>query len=97
MRHLLHAPHRLKFCIGAGNLLLAMGWWAAWLAAARGPAAFSMAQPAQYAGWLHAFVMQYQVLASFVFGSVAPSLLVSEPRTMASASPVGVSQFSSQT
>ncbi|NZA28544.1 NnrS family protein [Luteimonas sp. SJ-92] len=61
------APHRLMFFIGAGNLLLAMAWWTAWLAASRWPA-LSMPQPEPYAGWLHAFVMQYQVLPSFIFG-----------------------------
>ena len=55
------------FFIGAGNLLLAMAWWAAWLAATRWPA-LSMPQPQPWAGWLHAFVMQYQVLPSFFFG-----------------------------
>ena len=25
------APHRLMFFVGAGNVLLAMAWWAAWL------------------------------------------------------------------
>ncbi len=61
------APHRLMFFIGASNLLLAMAWWAAWLVAARWPA-FAMPQPLPYAGWLHAFVMQYQMLPSFFFG-----------------------------
>ena len=68
MRHVLQAPHRMMFFIGAGNVLLAMAWWAAWLVSARWPGVFRMAQPTQYAGWLHAIVMQYQVLASFVFG-----------------------------
>ncbi len=67
LRLLGSAPHRLMFFIGASNLLLAMGWWAAWLAAARWPQ-FAMPQPTPYAGWLHAFVMQYQVLPSFFFG-----------------------------
>ncbi|MGH8085364.1 MAG: NnrS family protein [Lysobacter sp.] len=66
-RLLATAPHRLMFFIGASNLLLAMGWWAAWLIAARWPG-LSMPQPDPYAGWLHAFVMQYQVLPSFFFG-----------------------------
>ncbi|MEO6365253.1 MAG: NnrS family protein [Luteimonas sp.] len=61
------APHRLMFFIGASNLLLAMAWWSAWLLAARWPS-FAMPQSAPYAGWLHAFVMQYQVLPSFFFG-----------------------------
>lgn len=55
------------FFIGASNVLLAMLWWAAWLVAARWPM-FAMPQPQAYAGWLHAFVMQYQMLASFIFG-----------------------------
>ena len=68
MHHVLKAPHRLMFFIGAGNVLLAMAWWAAWLVSARWPAVLQLAQPPQFAGWLHAVVMQYQVLASFVFG-----------------------------
>ena len=61
------APHRLMFFVGSSNVLLAMLWWAAWLASARWPA-LRMPQPEVYASWLHAFVMQYQMLASFVFG-----------------------------
>ncbi|MEO8366454.1 MAG: NnrS family protein [Pseudoxanthomonas sp.] len=61
------APHRLMFFVGTSNLLLAMLWWATWLAAARWPL-FAMPQPTPYAGWLHAFVMQYQVFPSFIFG-----------------------------
>lgn len=61
------APHRLMFFIGALNLLLAMAWWAFWLAAARWPV-LAMPQPELYAGRLHAFLMQYQVLPSFFFG-----------------------------
>ena len=66
-RLLAQAPHRLMFFIGASNVLLAMLWWAAWLASARWPQ-LAMSQPTVYAGWLHAFVMQYQMLASFIFG-----------------------------
>ncbi|MEO7252480.1 MAG: NnrS family protein [Arenimonas sp.] len=61
------APHRLMFFIGASNLMLAMSWWCAWLLTARWPL-FVMVQSQPYAGWLHAFVMQYQVLPSFFFG-----------------------------
>ncbi len=61
------APHRLLFFIGASNVLLAMVWWAAWLVAARWQP-FAMPQPQVPAGWLHAFVMQYQMLPSFIFG-----------------------------
>ena len=67
-RLLAQAPHRLMFFVGASNVLLAMLWWTAWLVAARWPTLLSLHQPQPYAGWLHAFVMQYQMLASFVFG-----------------------------
>src|SRR3546814_1717385 len=61
------APHRLMFFVGGLNLLLAMAWWAAWLISARW-GLLSMPQPEPYAGRLHAFLMQYQVLPSFFFG-----------------------------
>ena len=67
LRLLAQAPHRLLFFIGASNLLLAMLWWAAWLLAQRWPV-LAMPQPVLPAGWLHAYVMQYQVLPSFMFG-----------------------------
>ncbi|AZI36328.1 hypothetical protein NT2_12_01310 [Caenibius tardaugens NBRC 16725] len=61
------APHRLMFFVGGLNLLAAMAWWALWLILA--PWGFpSMPQPEPYAGRLHAFLMQYQVLPSFFFG-----------------------------
>src|SRR3970282_1218201 len=66
-RLLAAAPHRLMFFIGASNLLLAMAWWAAWMISARWPA-LAIAQPQLPAGWLHALVMQYQMLPSFIFG-----------------------------
>lgn len=66
-RLLAHAPHRLMFFVGASNLLLAMACWAAWLVDARWQV-LAMPRPAPYAGWLHAYVMQYQMLASFIFG-----------------------------
>lgn len=61
------AQHRLMFFIGALNLLLAMAWWAFWLASARWPFP-AFPQPQLYAGRLHAFLMQYQVLPAFFFG-----------------------------
>lgn len=67
LRQLAWAPHRLLFFVGATNLLLAMAWWAAWLAAQRFGAP-AMPQPQPWAGWLHALVMQYQMLPSFMFG-----------------------------
>lgn len=93
------APHRLMFFIGAGNLLLAMAWWAAWLAAQRWPGLLQVPQAAMFPGWLHAFVMQYQVLPSFFFGF----LLTVFPRWMALPEvarwryvPVGVGMFGGQ-
>jgi len=67
LRWLAHAPHRLMFFIGASNLLLAMTWWALWLASMRF-GLWPMRQTTLYAGWLHAFIMQYLVLPSFFFG-----------------------------
>jgi len=77
-RRLAQAPHRLMFFIGAGNVLLAMLWWALWLVSTRWPQSFVMAPPPVPAGWLHAFVMQYLVLPSFIFGF----LLTTFPRWM---------------
>jgi uncharacterized protein involved in response to NO len=56
------------FFAGATNILLAMAWWAASLTSTRWPELFVMKYPPVYAGWLHAFVMQYQMLPSFFFG-----------------------------
>lgn len=61
------APHRLMFFVGAANVLAAMAWWTAWLISANASSSW-MPQPPLPAGWLHAFVMQYQVLPSFIFG-----------------------------
>lgn len=77
-RHLAQAPHRLMFFIGAGNVLLAMLWWAVWLVSTRWPGALTLTPPPVPAGWLHAFVMQYLVLPSFIFGF----LLTTFPRWM---------------
>jgi len=97
-RLLARAPHRLMFFIGASNVLLAMTWWAAWLASTRWQW-FAMPQPTPYAGWLHAFVMQYQVLPSFFFGF----LLTTFPRWMGLPEfgrwrylPVGIGLFGGQ-
>lgn len=67
LRLLAAAPHRLLFFVGATNILLAMGWWTAWLLVARWQP-LNMASSAIPAGWIHAIVMQYQVLPSFMFG-----------------------------
>ncbi len=56
------------FFAGATNIMLAMMWWAAWLVASRWPQVFTMKYPPVFPGWVHAFVMQYQMLPSFFFG-----------------------------
>jgi uncharacterized protein involved in response to NO len=96
-RQLLVAPHRLLFFVGASNVVLAMAWWAAWLGAARFGWAVPSAGP--YGGWLHAFVMQYQMLPSFIFGF----LLTTFPRWMGLPdfdrwryAPVGIGLFGGQ-
>lgn len=57
------APHRLLFFIGASNVLGAMIWWLAHLMGWS-----QAALPRLPAVWLHAFLMQYQVLPAFIFG-----------------------------
>lgn len=66
-RLLAAAPHRLLFLIGAGNVLAAMSWWTAWLLATRWQL-LDLPQPPLPAGWMHAVIMQYHVLPSFIFG-----------------------------
>ena len=92
------APHRLLFFVGASNVLLAMLWWTAWLAATRWQL-WAMPQATPYAGWLHAFVMQYQMLPSFIFGF----LLTVFPRWMGLPelqrwryAPIGIGLFGGQ-
>lgn len=67
IRLLADAPHRLLFFVGAANVLLAMAWWTLWLVDARWHV-IGIPQPKVPAGWLHAIVMQYQVLPPFIFG-----------------------------
>ena len=66
------APHRLLFFIGATNVLAAMAWWTGWLGG-------RLPTPSVPAGWMHGFIMQYQVLPTFIFGF----LLTVFPRWMA--------------
>jgi uncharacterized protein involved in response to NO len=44
-----------------------MAWWAFWLIGARWGLP-QLPQPSMPAGWMHAIVMQYHVLPSFIFG-----------------------------
>lgn len=97
-RHLAAAPHRILFFVGATNVLLAMLWWTVWLASQRW-ALIDAPAVHPYAGWLHAFVMQYQMLPSFIFGF----LLTTFPRWMGQPeferwryAPVGLALFGGQ-
>jgi len=97
-RQLANAPHRLLFAIGAANVLLAMLWWSVWLVDARWHV-FGLAQPRVYAGWLHAIVMQYQVLAPFIFGfllTVFPRWMGLKDLTRWHYVPVGLGLFGGQ-
>jgi uncharacterized protein involved in response to NO len=90
-RLLAAAPHRLMFFIGAGNVLLAMVWWTFWLINARWQIT-AMPQPDIPAGWMHALIMQYQVLPSFIFGfllTVFPRWMGLSPLTRWHYMPVG--------
>ena len=92
------APHRLLFFIGAANVLLAMAWWALWLVNARWHL-FAQPRPAVYAGWLHAIVMQYQVLPPFMFGfllTVFPRWMGQPGLTARHYLPVGVGLLGGQ-
>jgi uncharacterized protein involved in response to NO len=68
LRRLGAAPHRLMFFAGVTNIMLAMVWWCAWLVSSRWPGVLHMTYPPVFPGWLHAFVMLYQMLPAFIFG-----------------------------
>jgi uncharacterized protein involved in response to NO len=98
LRLLAAAPHRLLFFAGAANVLLAMGWWTWWLVDARWQV-FQATQPAVPAGWLHAILMQYQVLPSFIFGfllTVFPRWMNLPPLGRRHYVPVGIGLFGGQ-
>ncbi len=98
VRLLAAAPHRLMFFIGAMNVLLAMAWWTSWLIDARWQV-FGFQQPAVPAGWLHATIMQYQVLPSFMFGfllTVFPRWLNQPALSRMHYVPVGIGLFGGQ-
>lgn len=97
-RLLAAAPHRLLFFVGAANVLLAMGWWALWLAALRWQV-LPVPQPPVPAGWAHALVMPLQVLAPFMFGfllTVFPRWMGLPPLTRWHYVPVGLGLFGGQ-
>lgn len=60
-------PHRSLFAVGAANLCLAMLWWAILLIDTRW-GLVGLPNGPIYAGWLHAVVLPYLVLAPFIFG-----------------------------
>lgn len=98
LRLLAAAPHRLMFFIGATNVLLAMMWWAIWLIDARWQV-LALSQPAVPAGWLHAILMQYQVLPSFMFGfllTVFPRWMNLPELKRTHYVPVGIGMFGGQ-
>lgn len=98
LRIIAAAPHRLMFFIGATNVLLAMLWWAWWLISARWLGGTS-AQPSQPPGWMHAIVMQYQVLPAFMFGfllTVFPRWMSLPPLRREHYVPVGIGMFGGQ-
>jgi uncharacterized protein involved in response to NO len=98
LRIIAAAPHRLMFFIGATNVLLAMLWWAWWLVGARWLGGTS-AQPPLPAGWMHAIVMQYQVLPAFMFGfllTVFPRWMALPPLRREHYVPVGIGMFGGQ-
>jgi uncharacterized protein involved in response to NO len=98
LRLLAAAPHRLLFFVGAGNVLIAMTWWALWLIDARWHV-IGMSQPVVPAGWLHAIIMQYQVLPAFMFGfllTVFPRWMSLPALTRAHYVPVGAGLLAGQ-
>lgn len=98
LRLLTAAPHRLLFFVGASNVLLAMTWWALWLVDARWHI-IGLSQPVFPAGWLHAIIMQYQVLPAFMFGfllTVFPRWMSLPALTRAHYVPVGVGLLAGQ-
>ncbi|HNV85324.1 MAG TPA: NnrS family protein [Arenimonas sp.] len=98
IRLLAAAPHRFMFFVGASNVLMAMLWWTVWLLDARFQW-FTMPQPAIPAGWMHAIIMQYQVLPPFMFGfllTVFPRWMNLPPLSRWHYVPVGVGLFGGQ-
>ncbi|HEU4602284.1 MAG TPA: NnrS family protein [Steroidobacteraceae bacterium] len=98
LKQITAAPHRLMFFIGAANVLCAMTWWMLWLVGARWQLV-SMHTPEVPAGWMHAMVMQYQVLPSFMFGfllTVFPRWMNQPALTKWHYVPVGAGLFGGQ-
>ncbi len=92
------APHRLLFFVGATQVLAAMTWWTLWLIDARWQGLNLPLSPVP-AGWLHAIIMQYQLLPPFMFGfllTVFPRWMNLAPLTRWHYLPVAVFFFLGQ-
>lgn len=61
-----NAPHRLMFFAGANAVIVSMLWWACVLAGWR--YGWAVPQASVPAGWAHAVLTQYGMLAMFIFG-----------------------------
>lgn len=88
------APHRVLFFIGALNVLAAMFWWTLWLF-------HPVPVPVEgvTGGWLHGFIVQYQMLPSFMFGfliTVFPRWMGQAEPTRRHYVPVGLGMFLGQ-
>jgi len=93
-RLLAAAPHRLLFLIGSLNVLAAMAWWLSWLHA---PGVSPISHLP--ANWMHGFILQYQVLPSFIFGfliTVFPRWMNLPEATAWHYLPVGLGLFGGQ-
>lgn len=96
--NLARAPHRPMFFVGATNVLIAMIWWALWLSSTRW-GVFGMPDPTPYAGYIHPFLMQYQVLPAFFFGfllTVFPRWIGEPDVNHLTGLPVGIGIFGGQ-
>ena len=88
------APHRLLFLIGAANVLASMLWW--WMHLNGWSVA---AAPGVPSPWLHGFLMQYQVLPTFMFGfllTVYPRWMAQREATRWHYLPIGLALLSGQ-
>lgn len=93
-RSLTAAPHRLLFFVGAANVLASMLWW--WMQLTGRSLA---ATPGVPSTWLHGFLMQYQVLPTFMFGfllTVYPRWMAQREATRWHYLPVGLALLSGQ-
>lgn len=91
---LIAAPHRLLFFVGAINVLAAMLWW--WM---RLSGWTETVLPGVPSSWLHGFLMQYQVLPTFMFGfllTVYPRWMGLREATRWHYLPVGLALLSGQ-